>query len=240
MNHWRALTSISLTAALAACSSGDITLAPTNVDNSTNDGGGGGGATNPCASYTVGGATRRGAFDGTNCTYDAAFVSDSTPLTVDLTIPFFSGVHIFQSSLVVGQDVSSGVAPRRRHGPDADGASRRARRVHGLRRLPARSTAARASSPTGRRPRRSRSRASRTPCRTPPARTTCSSGAASSSTATGSRTTAPTRNAPTTTATSRPRAARRTTAATTTPTTPASCATSSSSTPVSRSRPATS
>jgi hypothetical protein len=49
--------------------------------------------------------------DGTNCTYDSAFVSDTTPLTVDLTIPFFSGVHIFQSSLVVGQDVSSGAAP---------------------------------------------------------------------------------------------------------------------------------
>jgi hypothetical protein len=111
MTHWRALTSVSLAAALAACSSGDITLAPTNVDNSTSTGGGGGGVTNPCASYTAGTATRRGAFDGTNCTYDSAFVSDTTPLTVDLTIPFFSGVHIFQSSLVVGQDVSSGAAP---------------------------------------------------------------------------------------------------------------------------------
>jgi hypothetical protein len=110
MAYWRAMTSISLAAALAACSSGDINLAPTNVDNSTTTGGGGG-PTNPCASYTVGGATRRGAFDGTNCTYDAAFVSDATPLTVDLTIPFFSGVHIFQSSLVVGQDVNSGPAP---------------------------------------------------------------------------------------------------------------------------------
>jgi hypothetical protein len=111
MTYWRALTSVSLAAALAACSSGDITLAPTNVDNSTGGGGSSGGATNPCASYTVGGATRRGAFDGTNCTYDAAFVSDASPLTVDLTLPLFSGVHIFQSSLVVGQDVSSGAAP---------------------------------------------------------------------------------------------------------------------------------
>ena len=111
MTLWRALTSASLTAVLAACSSGDINLAPTNIDNSTGGGGGGGGGTNPCATYTVGGATRRGAFDGTNCTYDAAFVSDTSPLTVDLTIPFFSGVHIFQSSLVVGQDVSTGAAP---------------------------------------------------------------------------------------------------------------------------------
>jgi hypothetical protein len=111
MTHWRALTAISLSCALAACSSGDITLAPTNIDNSTGGGGGGGGAANPCASYTVGGTTRRGAFDGANCTYDAAFVSDTSPLTVDLTIPLFSGVHIFQSSLVVGQDVNTGAAP---------------------------------------------------------------------------------------------------------------------------------
>ena len=76
MTLWRALTSVSLTAALAACSSGDITLAPTNVDNSTTTGGGGG-ATNPCASYTVSGTTRQGSFDGTNCTYDATFVSDT-------------------------------------------------------------------------------------------------------------------------------------------------------------------
>jgi len=50
MTSLRALTCVSLTAVLAACSSGDITLAPTNVDNSTSTGGGGGGATNPCAS----------------------------------------------------------------------------------------------------------------------------------------------------------------------------------------------
>ncbi len=161
MTHWRALTSVSLAAALAACSSGDITLAPTNVDIATG-GGGSGGATNPCASYTVGGATRRGAFDGTNCTYDAAFVSDASPLTVDLTLPFFSGVHVFQNSLVVGQDVSSGAAPAA-HRSDADGGSRHPRRVHRLGRLSADHTAARGSSPTAHRRRRSRSRVSRTP-----------------------------------------------------------------------------
>ena len=117
MNHWRALTSVSLTAALAACSSGDITLAPTNVDNSTGRRRRWRRRTNPCASYTVAGTTRRGTFDGTNCTYDATFVSDTNPLTVDLTIPFFSGVHIFQSSLFVGPDVSSGVAPASGTGP---------------------------------------------------------------------------------------------------------------------------
>ena len=119
MTHWRALTSISLICALAACSSGDITLAPTNVDNSTTTGGGGGGGgtTNPCASYTLSGTARQGSFDGTNCTYDATFVSDTNPLTVDVTIPFISGVHIFQSDLFVGSDVSSGVAPAGGTGP---------------------------------------------------------------------------------------------------------------------------
>lgn len=115
MNHCRGFALSFLSAALAACSSGDITLAPTNVDNSTSTGGGG--QTNPCASYTVGGTTRTGVFDGTNCTYDATFVSETNPLTVDVTIPFFSGVHIFQNSLFVGQDVSSGAAPAGGTGP---------------------------------------------------------------------------------------------------------------------------
>jgi hypothetical protein len=117
MTSLRALTCVSLAAVLAACSSGDITLAPTNVDNSTTSGGGGGGATNPCASYTVAGSTRSGSFDGSNCTYDSNFVSETNPLTVSVTIPFFSGVHIFQNSLFVGQDVSSGAAPASGTGP---------------------------------------------------------------------------------------------------------------------------
>src|SRR5690606_3818679 len=105
----------SLAAAAAACESGDINLQPTNVDNSTSTGGGG--AVNPCARYTVNGETRSGIFDGTNCTYNAAFVSETNPLTVDLVIPFFSGVHIFQNSLFVGEDVSSGAAPAGGTGP---------------------------------------------------------------------------------------------------------------------------
>jgi hypothetical protein len=113
----RVLTTVGLTAVLAACSSGDITLAPTNVDASTTTGGGGGGQTNPCASYAVSGVTVQGSFDGSNCTYDANFVSETNPLTVDVTIPFFSGVHIFQASLFVGQDVSSGAAPASGAGP---------------------------------------------------------------------------------------------------------------------------
>ena len=116
MTKTRILACISLTAALAACSSGDITLAPTNIDTSTNTSSGGG-ATNPCASYTVAGSTRRGSFDGSNCTYDSTFVSETNPLTVDVTIPFFSGVHIFQNSLFVGTDVSTGAAPASGTGP---------------------------------------------------------------------------------------------------------------------------
>lgn len=116
MTSTQLLTLLPLAAALAACSSGDITLAPTNIDASTSTSTGGG-ATNPCASYTLAGSTRRGTFDGTNCTYDSTFVSETNPLTVDLTIPFFSGVHIFQNSLFVGTDVSSGVAPASGTGP---------------------------------------------------------------------------------------------------------------------------
>ena len=113
----RLVACVSLAAVLAACESGDINLQPTNIDNSTSNGGGGGGAANTCASYRVGGATRQGNFDGTNCTYNANFVAETNPLTVDLLIPFFSGVHIFQNSLFIGQDVSSGTAPAGGSGP---------------------------------------------------------------------------------------------------------------------------
>ncbi len=116
MTNMRILGAMGLTAVLAACSSGDITLAPTNV--STGGGGGvGGGGTNPCATYTTGGTTRAGTFDGANCTYDSTFVSDTNPLLVDVRIPFISGVHIFQDSLFVGRDVSSGAPPASGTGP---------------------------------------------------------------------------------------------------------------------------
>lgn len=108
--------------ALAACSGGGVELKVANtdnsVDNSTNTSGGGG-SSNPCASYTVPGTTtvRQGTFDGTNCVYSAAFVGKSNPLATDLTIPFITGVHIFQDSLFVGQNVSSGAAPAGGTGP---------------------------------------------------------------------------------------------------------------------------
>ena len=118
MTNMRVLTSLGVSALLAGCSSGDITLAPTNVGTG-GGGGGGGGGTNPCASYTVNGTAHAGTFDGTNCTYDANFVSDTNPLLIDVRIPFISGVHIFQDSLFVGRDVSSGAgaAPASGTGP---------------------------------------------------------------------------------------------------------------------------
>ncbi len=106
---------------LVACGGGgDINLAPTNIDNSVDNStsGGSGGGTNPCAQYTdAGGTVVRGSFDGQNCTYTSGFVGVGNPLTVDLTIPFISGVHIFEDSLFVGENVDSGQAPAEGAGP---------------------------------------------------------------------------------------------------------------------------
>ncbi|MEZ5560299.1 MAG: hypothetical protein R3E86_17360 [Pseudomonadales bacterium] len=93
---------------LAGCGGGgDINISADNNsvvnDNSTSTGGG---SNNPCANYTDPDTNtlRQGSFDGTNCTYGASFVSADNPLVVDLTIPFITGVHIFQNSLVVGEN----------------------------------------------------------------------------------------------------------------------------------------
>jgi hypothetical protein len=106
---------------LAACDGGGVDLNVATTDNSVDNstGGGNGGGTNPCASYTVPDTTqvRQGSFDGTNCTYSSEFVGKTNPLTVNVTIPFISGVHIFQDSLFVGTDVSSGAAPAGGTGP---------------------------------------------------------------------------------------------------------------------------
>ena len=103
-----------LAAILTGCDSGGVTLAPTNnVTNSNNTTGGDtGGSTNPCATYARSGQTIQGNFDGTHCTYSNTFVSDNNPLTVDLTIPELAngGLHIFEDSLFVGEDVNANAA----------------------------------------------------------------------------------------------------------------------------------
>lgn len=105
-----------MAAAITACDGGGVTLAPTTtVSNSNNtiiEGGGSGPANNPCSSYTVSGQVIQGAFDGTNCTYSNTFVSDTRPLTVDLVINELpnGGIHIFEDSLFVGQDVNANAA----------------------------------------------------------------------------------------------------------------------------------
>ncbi|MEJ2130431.1 MAG: serine/threonine protein kinase [Gammaproteobacteria bacterium] len=101
---------------IVGCGGGDIKLNPTNIDNSTDNSTnvGGGGGLNPCANYTDAGSGQffQGSFDGTNCTYRSDFVGVNNPLTVDLTIPFISGVHIFEDALFVGTDTNTdGVQP---------------------------------------------------------------------------------------------------------------------------------
>jgi hypothetical protein len=66
-------------------------------------------ATNPCASYELGGQKVQGVLSGNNCTYGVTFVSDTRPLTTDLEIPALAngGVHVFQDSLFVGEDVDT-------------------------------------------------------------------------------------------------------------------------------------
>lgn len=96
---------------VVGCESGDVVLSPTNVDNSVDNSssGGGGGGSNPCASYTDPDTSefRQGTFDGTNCLYSGAFVSQLNPLTTDLLIPFITGVHVFEDSLIVGENVDN-------------------------------------------------------------------------------------------------------------------------------------
>lgn len=116
----RFLVAAAVLSTLSACGGGEVNLnvatTDNSVDNSTN---GGGGSSNPCASYTVAGSNevRQGQFDGRNCVYSSAFVGLANPLTANVTIPFISGVHIFQDSLVVGTSVNSGAAAASGTGP---------------------------------------------------------------------------------------------------------------------------
>jgi hypothetical protein len=106
MNSNRLLAVVSVGALLAACSSGDINITPTTVDNSVNNSVSGGGAsTTLCASYQKSGQTTSGTEDGNgNCTYDSVFVGPGNNLETDLVLRALpgGGAHIFTTSLFVG------------------------------------------------------------------------------------------------------------------------------------------
>ena len=109
MNFSKLFAIVTACAALAACDSGDINIAPqTNVNNSNNTSvtSGGGSANDICASFIRNGSTIQGTADGNgNCTYGSAFVGPKNNLTTDLLIPALpgGGAHIFTSSLFVGE-----------------------------------------------------------------------------------------------------------------------------------------
>jgi hypothetical protein len=121
MNMNRLVLALLSALVIAGCEGGGVDIGVETVDNSVDNSsnGGGSGGTNPCASYTPpdSNEVRIGTFDGTNCVYSAAFVGKTNPLLVDLTIPFISGVHVFQDSLFVGQNVETGAAPASGEGP---------------------------------------------------------------------------------------------------------------------------
>jgi hypothetical protein len=98
-----------LAAALAACGGGsDINLGTDdqNQDDNNNDN-----TTNVCASYVKDGATLQGTFEAPHCVYDTDFVGLANPYTGTEELVFSDladdGVHIFNESLVVGQNYAN-------------------------------------------------------------------------------------------------------------------------------------
>lgn len=100
-----------LAAVLIGCGSGgDIEISADTIDNSVDNSTGGGSDDNDlCASYVAGGATVQGTFQNGNCVYDSGFVGVNNPMTTDLVIPFLAGgAHIFQDSLIIGENIDNG------------------------------------------------------------------------------------------------------------------------------------
>lgn len=115
-----------LAATLAACGGGDVNLNPSvkptpssqtaassvpaasSVASSSSSST----ATVACASYTLNGQTFQGALSGNDCSYPAAFASGSKQITTNLTIPELpnGGVHVFQGSIFIGEDVDNNAA----------------------------------------------------------------------------------------------------------------------------------
>ena len=235
----RVLTWISIGAALAACESGDINLAPTNIDTRRTPAAG---AVRRIRAPSTPSAARRSRARSTARTAPTARRSPppTNPITVDLQIPFISGVHIFQDSLFIGDGRRHRRRAGRRHGAEARHRRRQHARLHGLGGLPPHQSRL-ADHRAGLRQRADHDHRFHR-CREPHRR--CLRRAAL-----GRHRDQRQRHHEqlhgraahdATRATSCRRACRRTTAATTTPKARAPCATSSSSTPASKSRRATS
>ncbi|TQV82423.1 hypothetical protein FKG94_06670 [Exilibacterium tricleocarpae] len=109
----KTLVSVSVLAAmLVGCGSGgDIKISADTVDNSVDNstGGDSGSANDVCASYVADGTEVEGTFQNGNCVYDRSFVGVNNPMTSNLVIPFLAGgAHIFQDSLVIGENIDNG------------------------------------------------------------------------------------------------------------------------------------
>src|SRR5690606_11582409 len=65
-----------------------------------------------CASYTQAGQTFEGTLTGVNCIYPVGFASSNKQITVNLMIPELpnAGVHVFQGSLFIVEDVTASAA----------------------------------------------------------------------------------------------------------------------------------
>ena len=97
-----------LAAALAACGGGsDINLGVDDEKPGDNNNG----TDNACASYVKDGTTLQGTFEAPNCVYDTDFVGLANPYTGTEELVFSDladdGVHIFNESLVVGQNYNN-------------------------------------------------------------------------------------------------------------------------------------
>ncbi|WHI47061.1 hypothetical protein [Microbulbifer sp. VAAF005] len=105
------LMAAAITALLAGCDGGGVSIEPETVDNSVDNSitnpGGDSSDENPCA--TIESSSVQGEYSDSNCYYTADFVSAANPLTEDLYLAALDnyGAHIFSGSLFVGESYSS-------------------------------------------------------------------------------------------------------------------------------------
>ncbi|MFA0812025.1 hypothetical protein [Microbulbifer epialgicus] len=109
----RLLLAAAITALLAGCDGGGVSveskIVDNSVDNSVDNPDGGSTGENPCATIERTGV--QGVYESGDCRYGADFVSASNPLTEDLYLPTLveGGAHIFEGILFVGENHSSDV-----------------------------------------------------------------------------------------------------------------------------------